>query len=137
MQDLTPLAPIVGIVGLAFAGFIYLGITRRSPGNDRMQEIADSIHLGAMVFLKREYTIVSIFIAVVFIVLSVALGPWTGVAFLTGAGLSMGAGFFGMKAATRANVRTTQAAKDGGTSSALTVAFNGGAVMGIPISLIG
>ena len=137
MQELTPLAPIVGIVGLAFAGVIYLGITRLSPGSDRMQEIADSIHLGAMVFLKREYTIVSIFVAVVFVVLSVALGPWTGVAFLTGAGLSMGAGFFGMKAATRANVRTTQAAKDGGTGSALTVAFNGGAVMGISIASLG
>ena len=137
MQDFTGIAPILGVIGLAMAGFIYMGIIRMSAGTDQMKEIADSIHLGAMVFLKREYTIVSIFVAGIFIVLSLVLSIWTGVAFLTGAAFSMIAGFFGMKAATRANVRTTQAAKDGGTSAALAVAFNGGAVMGISVASLG
>lgn len=137
MTELTNLAPILGLVGLAVAGIFYLSITRMSPGNERMQEIADSIHLGAMVFLKREYLIVTAFVSVIFIALSIALSPLTGLAFLTGASFSMAAGFFGMKAATRANVRTTQAAKDGGIGSALTVAFKGGAVMGISVASLG
>ncbi len=137
MDDLTGAAPILGIVGLAIAGFIYSGIVRLPMGNDRMKSIADSIHQGAMVFLKREYGIVSVFVAAVFIVLGLALSWFTGLAFLTGAACSMIAGFFGMKAATRANVRTTQAAKDGGTPGALTVAFNGGAVMGISVASLG
>ena len=137
MQDLTGAAPILGIIGLAVAGFIYYGITKLPMGNDKMKEIADAIHLGAMVFLKREYMMVSIFIGVGFIALALALNPMTAVAFLSGALFSMVAGFFGMKAATRANVRTTQAAKTGGTSAALTVAFNGGAVMGISVASLG
>jgi K(+)-stimulated pyrophosphate-energized sodium pump len=137
MQDFTGIAPILGVIGLAVAGFIYIGIKRTSAGTARMQEIADSIHLGAMVFIKREYTIVSLFVVLVFVVLSIGLSVGTGVAFLTGAAFSMMAGFFGMKAATRANVRTTQAAKEGGTGAALTVAFNGGAVMGISVASLG
>ena len=137
MQELTAVAPVLGVVGLIVAGFVYLGIKRESPGNELMQEIAESIHLGAMVFLRREYTMVLIFVGLVFIALSLALNVWTGAAFLTGATFSMTAGFFGMKAATRANVRTTQAAKDGGISAALTVAFNGGAVMGISVASLG
>jgi K(+)-stimulated pyrophosphate-energized sodium pump len=137
MQDFTGIAPILGVIGLAVAGFIYIGIKRASAGTARMQEIADSIHLGAMVFIKREYTIVSLFVVLVFVVLSIGLSVGTGVAFLTGAAFSMMAGFFGMKAATRANVRTTQAAKEGGTGAALTVAFNGGAVMGISVASLG
>ncbi len=137
MQDLASLAPVLGVIGLVAAGLIYYGITRMPAGNETMQEIAENIHMGAMVFLKREYTIVAIFVGVAFVVLSVALSPWTGVAFLTGALFSMVAGFFGMKAATRANVRTTQAAKDGGTAAALVVAFNGGAVMGLSVASLG
>ena len=137
MQEFTAAAPILGIIGLAVAGFIYLGIKRKSAGNALMQEIAENIHLGAMVFLKREYTVVLIFVGVVFIALSAALSLWTGIAFLTGAAFSMLAGFCGMKAATRANVRTTQAAKDGGIPTALTIAFNGGAVMGMSVASLG
>ena len=137
MQDLASLAPVLGVIGLVAAGLIYYRITRMPAGNETMQEIAENIHMGAMVFLKREYTIVAIFVGVAFVVLSVALSPWTGVAFLTGALFSMVAGFFGMKAATRANVRTTQAAKDGGTAAALVVAFNGGAVMGLSVASLG
>jgi len=138
MQDLTGLAPVLGSVGLVVAGFIYFGIVRMSAGSEKMKEIADSIHLGAMVFLKREYAIVMIFVTLVFIILALTMPTiLTGVAFVTGAAFSMIAGFFGMKAATRANVRTTQAAKDGGAASALTVAFNGGAVMGISVASLG
>ena len=137
MLELTAAAPILGVIGLIVAGFIYVGIKRKSPGNEQMQEIAEAIHLGAMVFLKREYTMVAIFVGMVFVGLSLALSIWTGVAFLTGAMFSMIAGFFGMKAATRANVRTTQAAKEGGIPAALTIAFNGGAVMGISVASLG
>jgi K(+)-stimulated pyrophosphate-energized sodium pump len=144
MQGLTGLAPVLGIIGLVVAGFIYFGIVRMPAGSERMKEIAESIHLGAMVFLRREYSIVVIFVVVVFVLLAFvlpAVSPraeaLTGVAFLTGAVFSMVAGFFGMKAATRANVRTTQAAKDGGIGAALTVAFNGGAVMGISVASLG
>ena len=137
MENLASFAPLLGVIGLVTAGFIYMGVKRMPAGNEVMQEIADNIHMGAMVFLKREYKIVAVFVAVVFVVLSVVLGPWTGIAFLTGALFSMIAGFFGMKAATRANVRTTQAAKDGGIAGALSVAFNGGAVMGLSVASLG
>jgi K(+)-stimulated pyrophosphate-energized sodium pump len=138
MQDLTGLAPVLGVFGLLVAGFIYFGIVRMPAGSERMKEIAESIHLGAMVFLKKEYSIVLVFIVVVFGILAWVMPTiLTGVAFLSGALFSMIAGFFGMKAATRANVRTTQAAKDGGTGAALTVAFNGGAVMGISVASLG
>ncbi len=73
MQDLTGLAPVLAIIGLIVAGFIYFGMVRMPAGSDRMKEIADSIHLGAMVFLKREYSIVLIFVTIVFIILALVM----------------------------------------------------------------
>jgi K(+)-stimulated pyrophosphate-energized sodium pump len=102
-----------------------------------MQEISQVIHRGAMVFLKKEYSILVLFVLVVFVLLAWKIGLWTGVAFLSGAACSMLAGFLGMSAATRANVRTTEAARGSGQARALSVAFSGGAVMGMSVASLG
>src|SRR3990167_7554980 len=110
MQQLTNFAPIFGIAGLATAFLIYGYIKKQPDGNERMKEIAGMIHEGAMVYLRRQYTILFAFIAIVFIALSLFINVQTGIAYVGGAISSMLAGFFGMKAATKANVRTAQAA---------------------------
>ena len=129
--------PAVGLLGLACAGIIFFYIKAIKVTDPRMMEISDAIHQGAMVFLKREYGILFVFIVVVFIFLYYAISLWTGVSFLCGAICSILAGFFGMKAATRANVRTTQAAHDSGIALALNVAFSGGSVMGLSVASLG
>ncbi len=131
------LVPILGAVGLAIAGIIYLAVARAPVGNARMREISEAIHEGAMVFLRREYTILIGFIGLVFALLWLGVGRETGIAFLSGAFASMLAGFIGMKAATRANVRTSEAARSGGQGKALVVAFGGGAVMGLSVASLG
>lgn len=137
MIDWTCFAPMLGLLGIGAAAITYFWIAKQDPGNEKMQEIAGQIHLGAMVFLKREYTIVSIFVTILFAVLSYFLSIWTGVAYVSGALCSMLAGVFGMQAATMANVRTTQAAKSKGIGNALLVAFRGGSVMGISVAALG
>ena len=130
--------PIFGIVGLLVAGLVYFRITRKPAGTDRMREISDAIHEGAMAFLKREYLVLVIFIVAVFILLSIGIRPFsTAFAFLAGAVCSIGAGFFGMKAATKANVRTAYAANQEGEATALSVAFSGGTVMGLSGASLG
>ena len=133
----TEWAPYLSLFGLACAGLIYLYLKKQPVGTDVMRDISDSIHDGAMAFLKREYSILAIFVVVVFILLYTAINPMTAVAFLTGASCSIFAGFIGMKAATRANVRTTQAANQEGEAKALSVAFSGGAVMGLAVASLG
>ncbi len=136
-MDLTIYAPYLGGIGLLFAGLLYRMVTKYPTGNKLMTEISKTIAKGAMVFLKKEYSILSIFVIIVFSLIYWQLGQSTALAFLTGAVCSMLAGFFGMKAATKANVRTTQAAKDGGIAKALSVSFLGGAVMGISVASLG
>ncbi len=131
------LFPVVGVLGLVSAGLIYFYICKIPVTSPRMVEIADAIHQGAMIFLRREYTILVVFVVLVFSFLYQAISLWTGIAFLCGAFCSMLAGFFGLKAATRANVRTTQAARDSGIAMALNVAFSGGAVMGLSVASLG
>ncbi|MDA2920081.1 sodium-translocating pyrophosphatase [Desulfobacterota bacterium AH_259_B03_O07] len=128
---------ILGIVVLGYAYTVYRGINVLPDGTEKMKEIAAAIHEGAMVFLKREYRIIAIFVVVVFILLSVFIDIRAGIAYLGGAICSMVAGFFGMKAATRANVRTAQAAATEGQGRALTVAFKGGNVMGLSVAGLG
>ena len=121
-------APLWGIAGLIIAWGVYLFIKRQPAGSDLMQGIAAQIHEGAMVYLKRQYSILVVFIVLVFAALSFWIGVWTAVAFLSGAICSMLAGFFGMNGATRANVRTAHAAnvhKDH-PGKALSMAFAGG-----------
>ncbi len=136
-MDIGLLAVLIGLVGLVFALILFLWIKSKPAGTDVMKEISDVIHDGAMVFLKREYSILVIFVIVVFALLAWRIQLETGLAFLGGAACSMLAGFIGMKAATRANVRTTTAAKDSGQSMALSIAFSGGAVMGMTIASLG
>ncbi|MCB0403740.1 MAG: sodium-translocating pyrophosphatase [Bdellovibrionales bacterium] len=133
----TGAAPFVGVGGLLVAISIYVGISRLSAGTDVMREIAAQIHDGAMAFLKKEYSYLMVFIALVFSLLFYFLNPQTAYSFLFGAICSMLAGFLGMKAATKANVRTAQAAVERGTGAALGVAFGGGAVMGMAVASLG
>ena len=137
MTDLYIFFPFLGLVGLFFAGLTYLSIKKIEVKNPLMLEISDAIHDGAMVFLKREYSILVAFITLIFILLSWKISLWTGTAFVLGALSSMLAGFFGLKAATRANVRTAQAANQSGMAQALNVAFSGGAVMGLSVAALG
>lgn len=129
--------PIIGVIGLLMALVIYKMVLKKDAGNDKMKEIAEQIHIGAMVFLRREYQIIFLFMVVVFIVLSVFLSIYTGIAYVGGAVSSMLAGFFGMQAATRSSGRSCQAAVTGGTPQALLTAFLGGSVMGISVAAIG
>ncbi len=137
MYNMTKFAPIFGIIGLILAWIIYAYVKRQSDGNETMREIADMIHRGAMVFLEKEYSILVIFIAVVFLLMFWKIGIFTAIAFVSGATCSMLAGFFGMSAATRANVRTSQAAFKFGQAKALNVAFFGGSVMGLSVASLG
>ena len=131
-------AAFFGIAGLLLAGIIYVWIGKQSPGNELMIKIAGQIRDGAMVFLKREYKILALFVLVVFLILSYAIGFDTGLSFITGAVCSVLAGFFGMNAATKANVRTAAAANSGGgQSGALSMAFYGGTVMGLSVASLG
>ncbi len=136
-MDTGLMAALIGAVGLIFALILFLWIKNKPTGTDLMREISDVIHDGAMVFLKREYSILLIFIIIVFAMLFWKISAQTAYAFMGGAGCSMLAGFFGMKAATRANVRTTAAAKDFGEGQALSIAFTGGAVMGMSVASLG
>jgi K(+)-stimulated pyrophosphate-energized sodium pump len=130
-------APILGVVGLFFAGIIYAYVVKQPVGTDLMREISEAIHEGAMAFLKREYRVLAIFIVVVGILLYVSINPATALAFLGGAVCSILAGFIGMQAATRANVRTAFAANQDGQGKALNIAFSGGAVMGLAVASLG
>jgi len=136
-MDIGLLAALLGVVGLLFAFFLFLLIKRKPAGTKQMIELAEVIHDGAMVFLKREYSILSIFIVVVFALLAWKIGIYTAICFISGAFCSMIAGVFGMQAATSANVRTAAAAKDSGEPAALKIAFSGGAVMGMAVASLG
>ncbi|MBT5832868.1 MAG: sodium-translocating pyrophosphatase [Candidatus Latescibacteria bacterium] len=130
-------APILGAVGLLFAGIIYVYVCKQPDGTDHMREISDAIHEGAMAFLKREYRVLAIFVIAVSLLLSVGINSATAFAFLGGAICSVLAGFIGMQAATRANVRTAFAANQEGQAKALNIAFSGGAVMGLAVASLG
>jgi len=133
----TTLAPIVGIGGLIFAWILYSYVSKQPAGNERMREIADMIHEGALAFLGREYRILIGFVIIVAILLGIFINYQTAIAYVFGALASMAAGFCGMKAATKANVRTSEAAAKEGQAKALNVAFNGGSVMGMAVASIG
>lgn len=130
-------AVILGMVGFATAIMLYNKVKQEPVGNEVMAEIADSIHDGAMAFLRREYRVLAIFVAGVFLLILAGMGIQTAMAFLAGAVCSMTCGFIGMKAATRANVRTTEAARLHGQAKALEVSYNGGAVMGMSVASLG
>lgn len=136
-MDAAVIAPIAGGLGLLFALITYLGVVKQSVGSDKMKAIGEEIHLGAMTFLRAEYTKLVFFVVIVAGLMAWKLGANSAIAFVSGALASGLAGFIGMKAATKGNVRTAAAANDKGVGAALLVAFNGGAVMGMAVASLG
>lgn len=137
MQGLTIYAPFLGILGMIIAVFVFLYVKKQPNGSPLMQDLEEQIHAGAMAFLKREYSALLLFIAVVFLLLGFGIAWRTAVAFLTGAGCSMLAGFTGMSAATRGNSRTADAANKFGQAKALNVSYFSGSVMGLAVASLG
>lgn len=127
------LAPFFGLLALLFSWFLIRKVSRQDSGTERMKEIADFIHEGARAFLMAEYRILVVFVAILFVLIGVGISWLTAYSFLVGAVFSTAAGFIGMNVATKANVRTAAAAKDHGMNAALSVAFSGGAVMGMSV----
>jgi K(+)-stimulated pyrophosphate-energized sodium pump len=138
MNEYFALPPILGLAGLAVAFIIYHIMTRHNHGEGAVKDIADQIHLGAMVFIHREYQMLSMFALVLVVAIFVSpLGLNTAIAFLAGAISSATAGYLGMFAATKANVRTAVAAHAHGQELALSIAFYGGSVMGLCVAALG
>ena len=137
MNDLLALTPYIGLLGLLCALLLFIMVGKRSPGNERMREISELIHRGAMAFLYREYRILAVFVVIVAALLAWKLSVETAICFISGAIFSVVAGFVGMKAATKANSRTSEAARAEGTDAALLVAFGGGSVMGLAVAGLG
>ena len=129
--------PCVGVFGVMVALGIYFYLKKLPTGTDKMRKIAGHIRIGALAFLKREYTILFAFIAVVFVLLSFGISYKIALAFLFGALLSISAGFLGMMSATDANVRTAEAARSSGRAGAFQTAFLGGSVMGLAVASLG
>lgn len=137
-MDIAVIAALVaGALALVFAFYKASWISSLSPGNDRMKEISTYIHEGAMAFLTREYKSLAVFIVALFVILTFLINISTAICFLFGALFSILAGYVGMQAATKANVRTANAAKESGMTKALNVAFSGGAVMGMCVVGLG
>ncbi|MBM4182616.1 MAG: sodium-translocating pyrophosphatase [Gemmatimonadetes bacterium] len=134
---LTDWAWVLGVLGLAVAAGVYGYVRKQPAGNDTMIELGERIHDGAMAFLRREYTVLAGFVVVVAILLAIAIGPLPAGAYVFGAVSSVAAGLAGMKAATRANTRTSAAANTEGQGKALRIAFFGGAVMGLAVAALG
>ncbi|WP_143153549.1 sodium-translocating pyrophosphatase [Caloranaerobacter azorensis] len=136
-MKLNIIVPIIGVIALIFAYYKAASINKVDVGTERMKEISSYIQEGAMAFLSREYKTLVIFVAILFIILGIGIGWKTAICFIVGAVFSALAGFFGMRVATKANVRTANAAKESGMNKALDVAFSGGAVMGMAVVGLG
>lgn len=138
MENFLMIVPIIGILALLFAIATSSSIGKKDAGNDRMKEIAGAIAEGARAFLMSEYKVLLVFVIVMFVVIGIGLSNWlTAVCFLVGSIFSVLAGYLGMGAATKANVRTTSAAMNSGMNAALSVAFSGGSVMGLAVVGLG
>jgi K(+)-stimulated pyrophosphate-energized sodium pump len=146
METLFFAAPVAGLIALIFAYYLVTKINKVDPGNEKMREIASAIHEGAMAFLNREYKVLVVFIIILAAIIAItgfvtegeeSMQPTTAVAFVIGAICSILAGNFGMRVATKANVRTANAAAQKGMNKALEVAFSGGAVMGMSVVGLG
>ena len=137
MQGLTIYAPYLGILGLIIAYFIYLYVKKHPNGSQVMKDLEDMIHSGAMAFLKKEYSVLLFFIAIVFLILGYSISWRTAIAFVTGAFCSMLAGYSGMSAATKGNSRTADAANKYGQAKALNISYFSGSVMGLSVASLG
>ncbi len=137
MDKIIYLAPVMAVLALLFAVYKIVYVGKQDAGNDRMKEIAGSISDGARAFLFAEYKILVVFIVVLFVAIGLGLGNWTTAGcFLCGAVFSILAGYIGMNVATKANVRTANAAQHG-MNRALAIAFSGGSVMGMCVVGLG
>jgi len=138
MERLLYAVPALGIVALLFAVVLANRVSKADAGTERMREIAEAISDGAKAFLKAEYKILIIFVCILFVLIGLGIGNWvTAVCFVVGAAFSTAAGYAGMNVATKANVRTANAAKESGMNKALSIAFSGGAVMGMCVAGFG
>lgn len=137
MDSMIYAAPVLGIIALVFAFVLAGKVGKEDEGTDKMKEIAAAIREGANAFLKAEYKILVIFVAILFVLICFGIGVKTAICFLVGALFSTLAGYFGMSVATKANVRTANAARTGGMNKALSIAFSGGAVMGMSVVGLG
>jgi len=135
--DANIIAPALGVLGLLIVVIIYQWIKKQPGGSGAVEKIGEQIHIGAIVFMKREYQMLSMFALVLLVLLYFFLGWESALCFVVGAVSSATAGYIGMNTATIANVRTAQAAHDEGSASALTVAFFGGSVMGLAVAALG
>ncbi len=137
ISQLAILPLLVGAIGLICAYILFVIVKKYPEGDEAIKKIGDQIHLGAMVFMKREYKMLFMFLVVLIAISWAALGKDTAIAVIVGAVSSSVAGWLGMFAATKANVRTATAAKNEGAASALTVAFFGGSIMGLCVAALG
>jgi len=137
MEQLIWLAPVLAALALLFAAYKTAVVSKADPGTERMKEISGSIAEGARAFLFAEYRILVIFVAVLLVLIGLCISWKTAVCFLIGAVFSVGAGYVGMNVATKANVRTANAARTGGMNRALGIAFSGGSVMGMCVVGLG
>lgn len=130
--------PVVSVLALLFAGYLAVKVAKQEEGTEKMKEIASAISEGARAFLTAEYKILIIFVIVLFLLIGFGIGNWvTAICFVVGALFSTLAGYFGMNVATKANVRTANAARESGMNKALSIAFSGGAVMGMCVAGLG
>jgi K(+)-stimulated pyrophosphate-energized sodium pump len=141
MPSFFYIIPIFGVIALLFTFFKSAWISKKDPGTDKMQKIANHISEGAMAFLKSEYKVLAIFVVCVAILLAISAdpidsSPFIAFSFIVGAFCSALAGFIGMRVATKANVRTTNAARTS-LGKALEIAFAGGSVMGLAVVGLG
>src|SRR5690606_11807860 len=127
----------LGVLGLGVAAGIYGYVKKQDAGTAVMVDLGEQIHDGAMAFLRREYSVLAVFVVVVAVLLSLAVGTIPAIAYVFGSLSSVAAGCFGRKAAPRANTRTSQAASQVGQGKALRIAFFGGAVMGLSVAALG
>lgn len=138
MGSLIFIIPAVAVLALLFAFYLATKVSKEDIGTERMKEISSAIAEGARAFLNAEYRILAVFGVVLFILIGLGIGSWfTALSFVLGALFSTAAGYCGMTVATRANVRTANAAKTGGINKALSIAFSGGAVMGMCVAGLG
>lgn len=138
MENYMYLVPVAAVIALIFAAYLARKVGRQSAGTERMKEIAAAIAEGARAFLTAEYKILIIFVAVLFVLIGIGIGNWvTAICFVVGALFSTVAGYCGMTVATKANVRTANTAKESGMNKALSIAFSGGAVMGMCVAGLG
>jgi len=137
MQSLTAYAPYLGILGPIIAYLVFLYVKKQPNGSELMKDLEGMIHSGAMAFLKKEYSVLLVFIAIVLLLLGFGISWRTAIAFVTGAFCSMLAGFSGMSAATKGNSRTANAANKYGQAKALNVSYFSGSVMGISVASLG